>query len=202
MEDLPLLETGIIPRKALFTIRKGEAVWDNIELRATVADREMIKIREREEGGKGCLFYDEAGKACTIYLHRPAQCSAMKCWDSSDFLKVHRSPKLERVHILSGGALTLIAEHEKRCAYSTLNDLVARIRNEGEDPVHEILNMLRFDFHLRPLASNKLGIDGSEMDFLFGRPLIRTIRRHGLKVVQESEGGFLLTRSETSPERD
>jgi len=195
IKDLPLLEKGVIPRKALFTVRKGETVWDNIERRVTAADREMIKVREREESGKGCVFYDEAGKACTIYLHRPAQCSAMKCWDPSDFLKVYSSPKLERSHLLSGGALTLIAEHEKRCAYGKLEDLVAQIRNNGEEPVREILNMLKFDFHLRPMASEKLGIGGSELDFLFGRPLTRTIRKYGLTVIQQPDGSFLLTSS-------
>lgn len=192
MEDLPLLETGAIPREALFTIRKGETVWDNIEQRITAADREMVKIRERNEG-KGCIFYDETGKACSIYLHRPAQCRSLKCWDTSDFLKIHSTPKLERRYLFSGGVLSLIAEHDKRCEYRRLEDLVERIRRDGEEPVQEILNMLRFDFHLRPLASERLGIDDLEMDFLFGRPLIRTIEKYGLTVVQQADGSFLLT---------
>jgi hypothetical protein len=120
----------------------------------------------------------------------------MKCWDPSDFLRVHQGTKLERSHLLaSGGALSLIAEHEKRCAYKKLDDLVAKIQKDGEVPVREILYMLKFDFHLRPLASDKLGIDGAEMDFLFGRPLIRTIRRYGLTVIQQSDDSFLLTSS-------
>ncbi|RJR47492.1 MAG: YkgJ family cysteine cluster protein [Desulfobacteraceae bacterium] len=190
-EDLPLLDTGVIPRHSLFTIREGETVWDNIERRVAVAAREMIKIRERSGGG-GCIFYEEAAKVCSIYLHRPAQCRALKCWDTSDFRKVHSTPKLERSHLLSGGALSLIAAHEKRCGYARLKDLVECIRRDGEEPVQEILNMLKFDFRLRPLASERLGIDGLEMDFLFGRPLIRTIESYGLTVVR-ADGSFLLT---------
>jgi len=192
MEDLPLLETGVLPRETLFTIRKGETAWDNIEQRIAAADREMIKIRERD-GGKGCIFYEEADRSCSIYLQRPAQCRALKCWDTSDFQKVYSTPRLERRHLLSGGALSLIAEHEKRCDYDRLEDLVKRLRRDGEDAVQEILNMLRFDFHLRPLASERLGIDDLEMDFLFGSPMIRTIKRYGLTVIHQADGSFLLT---------
>jgi Fe-S-cluster containining protein len=162
-------------------------VWDNIENRITVTDREMIKVKEKGAVGTGCTFYEVKMKGCRIYAHRPSQCRALMCWDHSVFLDVHRSPKLERGHLLlPGAAMALMAEHEKRCAYKDLEDLVTRIRGEGETPVQEIMKMLRFDFHLRPLASERLGMDPEEMDLLFGRPLTRTIRRFGLQVIQES----------------
>jgi Fe-S-cluster containining protein len=192
LQDLQLVDRGILAGKTLFTVRKGEAVWDNVEGRITVADREMIKVKEKE-GSRACIFYDDRGRGCMIYRYRPAQCSALRCWDPSDFMELHRTPKLGREHILSpGAALALAAEHEKRCGYKALEDLVARIQEDGEGPVQEILKMLQFDYRLRPLASERLGMEPSEMDFLFGRPLVQTIRRFGLQVVEQS-GAFLLT---------
>jgi len=194
LQDLPLLEKDLIQRSALFTIRRGEWVWDNIGERLSVADREIVKIKG-VDGDRGvCIFYDGPLKACTIYPYRPVQCRALKCWDTAEFMELFRAPKLARAGILPAGPLPgLVAEHERRCGYEVLEDLVERIPQEGEDAVKAVLEVLRFDFHIRPFVSEKLGINPDEMDFIFGRPMIRTISRFGLKVVLEPDGSFFLT---------
>jgi hypothetical protein len=87
----------------------------------------------------------------------------------------------------------MLEEHERRCSYSVLEKRVKQIESEGEKAVRKILDLLRFDFHLRPFISEKLGLSSEEMDFLFGRPLSDTITMFGLKVVREPDGSFLLT---------
>jgi len=193
IQDLPLIEQSFIKTSSLFTIRKGELVRDNINDELLSGPHEMIKIRTMNGKRDGCVFYDEAGVACAIYKERPVQCSALKCWDTADFMKTFRSTNLERKDIIRDGLLLgLIEEHEQRCSYLKLGKHVQQIESEGEKAVEKIIDALKFDFQLRPFISEKAGIDPAEMDFIFGRPLIQTIIMFGLKVDRESDGVFSL----------
>ena len=194
MEDLLLIQQECIRRKDLFTIRKGELIRDNVNENLMVTQVELIKVKERKGEVKGCIFYDDIRKACTIYEHRPVQCSAFKCWDTEDFDRVYSGPKLTRKEVVQDEVLLgMLEEHEKRCSYSVLEKHIKQIESEGEKAVRKILDLLRFDFHLRPFVSEKLGPSSEEMDFLFGRPLSDTITMFGLKVVREPDASFLLT---------
>jgi len=194
IQDLPLIERRFIKTSSLFTIRKGELVRDNINDELLAGPHEMIKIRAMNGEREGCVFYDEAGEACAIYKERPAQCSALKCWDTTDFMKIFRSTNLERKDIIRDGTLLgLIEEHEQRCSYLKLEKYVQQIESEGEKAVEKIIDALKFDFQLRPFISEKAGINPAEMDFIFGRPLIQTIIMFGLKVDRGPDGSFFLT---------
>jgi Fe-S-cluster containining protein len=194
MQDIHLVKNGWLPKKSLLTIRKGEMVRDNIRGTLSVTDQEMIKVREKDGDGRGCLSYDDVAKACRIYLQRPLQCAALKCWDTEDFMRVFEGPKLTRENLIQDQTLLgLLGAHEKRCSYSLLESCVKEIEREGEEAVKRIMEILKFDFHLRPFVSRKLGVDGGEMDFIFGRPMVDTIGMFGLKVVREPDGSFLLT---------
>ena len=195
MKDLDLVKRGVIIRKNLYTIRKGELVYDNIHEGLTVVPGELIKVREQARAEKGgCVYYDAAGCACAIYEQRPAQCIAMKCWDDKDFLRVYESPKPARVDIVHDNILLqLIEEHDTKCSYAVIERYVRQIDFVGEKILEKILELLRFDYHLRPFMSEKLGIDPDETDLLFGRPLMLTIRMFGLQVTREPDGTFLLT---------
>jgi hypothetical protein len=195
MEDLPLLEEGVLQWRDLFTIRKGELVLDNVRGGLTLARQEMIKIRERE--GKqtgGCLFYEDGEKGCGIYSSRPVQCAALKCWDTADFMEVYQKPKPARTDIITDGVLLeLIRGHEERCSYAGLEGLVKQIETQGEEAVERILALMRFDHQIRPFVSEKLGIDPNDMGLVFGRPLTETVSMFGLRVTREEDGAFLLT---------
>ena len=194
IQDLPLIEQSFIKTSSLFTIRKGELVRDNINDELLSGPHEMIKIRTMNGKRDGCLFYDEVGKACSIYKERPVQCSALKCWDTTDFMKIFKSTNLKRKDIIRDGLLLgLIEAHERRCSYLKLEKYVRQIESEGEKAVEKIIDALKFDFQLRPFISEKAGIDPVEMDFIFGRPLIRTIIMFGLKVDRQPDGSFFLT---------
>jgi len=194
VQDLPLIKSDFIRKEDLYTIRKGEIVHDNISDGLQASPRELIKIREGDGEKGGCIFYDDEGKACTIYEKRPAQCSALKCWDTSEFMKVYRGPKPGREDIIEDRVLLgMIQEHERRCSYLAVEKYVILIKDEGEKAVEEILELLRFDYHLRPFVSEKLGLKLEEMDLFFGRPLVQTITMFGLKVIREPDGTFFLT---------
>jgi Fe-S-cluster containining protein len=194
LEDLNLVRKGLIGKKDLYTIRKGELVKDNINEGLVVTKTELVKVREREEEGEGCIFYDDPGKACTIYEHRPSQCAALKCWDTAEFLEVFQGPKLMRKQAIEERVLLgLIEEHERRCGYAPLEKLVEEIESKGEEAVEQVLDLLKFDYYLRPFVADKLGLNPEEMDFFFGRPLTETITMFGLQVVQEPDGSFTLT---------
>ena len=191
--DVSLVYDGFIERGDLYTIRFGELVRDNIRGELRVTDKEIIKIKEKEKN-LGCIYYDEKAKACTIYEYRPIQCKALACWDESEFMRVYARPKVDRKDIIRDKIiLGLMKEHDKRCSYSELDKCVRQIKKEGEEAVGKILEVLRFDHHIRTFTSKKLGIDLSEMDFLFARPLTQTITMFGLKVIKKSDGSFFLT---------
>ena len=195
LQDGPIVREGRIKRTALFTIRVGETVRDNIEGVLRITNEEIIKLKEREDGG-GCIYYDERAKGCRIYDHRPVQCETLACWDASPFLRAYEGPKATRKGIIEDRLLLeLTARHEEECGYYKLEGLVKAISQEGERAVAKILDMLRFDFTLRPFVARKMALDLAEMDFIFGRPLIQTIGRFGLKVTREADGSFLLTPS-------
>ena len=191
--DVSLLHDGLIERRSLYTIRLGELVRDNIRGELKVTDKEIIKIKEKEKN-RGCIYYDEKAKACTIYEYRPIQCKALACWDESEFMRVYARPKVDRRDIIRDKiVLGLMNEHDRRCSYSELDKCVRQIKKEGEEAVGKILEILRFDHHIRAFTSKKLGIDLIEMDFLFGRPLTETITMFGLQVIKKSDGSFFLT---------
>ena len=193
-EDLSLLKKGVVKREHLYTIRKGEAVHDNVQGCVVNARVEMIKVREGAEGG--CIFFDENGSACAIYENRPAQCAALQCWDNKVFMEVYERSRLDRQSAVDNEILMgLIEGHEKRCAYEILEGQLKNITAEGEKAIEEVLRILQFDFELRPMVMKKLGLPPKEMDFFFGRPLVDTIGMFGLKVVRETDGSFLLTKA-------
>ena len=193
-EDLDLIKGGSIKKGSLYTVRKGELIRDNINEEMRIASEELIKIKERPGGKGGCIFYDEGEKACTIYAQRPIQCSALTCWDTNKFMDVFRGKKLGRKDIVDNPVLLgLMEEHEKRCSYARLERYVKQIKADGEKAVNKILDILKFDYEFRPFMMRKLGLNPEDLDFLFGRPLTKTITMFGFRVIKESDGSFLFT---------
>ena len=198
-----LVKSGFITGRFIYTIRKGEVVRDNIKGGLEVTPREMIKIRERGEGLKGCVFYDHQQRACMVYSKRPAQCAALKCWDTTEFMTIYSGPKAERKEIITNSVLLrFMEEHERRCDYAILEANIKQIESKGEGAVAGLIELLRFDLHMRSFVSRKLAVPSDEMDFLFGRPLVATIPMYGLKVIPEPDGGFLLTTDDPAQRRN
>ena len=198
LEDVALIENGAIDKCRLYTIRVGELVRNPVLEKLTTTDKELIKIREKSHAGV-CVYYDEETRACSIYEHRPLQCAALACWDTTLFKEAYNTPKAGRKDIVRNGILLgLMEAYDRRCSYGELEACVKRIEGEGEKAIQEILKLLRYDYHFRPFISKKMDITPEEMDFLFGRPLIDTIHMFGLKVEKQGDGSFILTTLDTS----
>lgn len=195
IQDLDLIRKGILKWSDLYAVRRGELVRNNIRGRLELASREMIKVKERlgeQEGA--CILYVHEQRECTIYEQRPAQCVALKCWDASEFLRVFRGRKPFRKDIIDDPLLmALVEKHEERCSYALLHGHVKAIEVVGESAVDGILELLRYDFHMRKFLLENLHLNRDEMDLIFGRPLMETITMFGLKVVREGNGEFFLT---------
>jgi Fe-S-cluster containining protein len=182
LADRSLIEKGLILAKYLFTIRKGELVLDNVRGGMMPADSDIIKIKGRGETWT-CCFYDEAACRCTIYENRPLECRLLKCWDTTAMERMYAKHRLTRADLISDvtGLWTLVADHQKRCDYNLVKRLAADIlAGEREQQLRKLAEMVRYDLELRRLVVARGGLDADMLDFLFGRPLDRTIQTYGL----------------------
>jgi Fe-S-cluster containining protein len=185
-EDRPLVDSGRIPARCLFTIRRGELVRDNVKGTLTPLDQEIVKIKGDGHGWT-CRFYDKENRGCGIYVHRPLECRALNCRDTRRIEKVYATDRLTREDLLRGvrGLWELIDDHERRCSYAALQAWVDEGRcGRGLKQENAILEALRFDAHIRMLTVKRAGMDAGMLDFIFGRPLVDTIKMFGLRLVK------------------
>ncbi|OQX28148.1 MAG: hypothetical protein BWK80_01710 [Desulfobacteraceae bacterium IS3] len=173
IEDKALIENGIILLKSLYTIRKGEPAYDNIREYVSPVSSDIIKIT----GGKNrrtCIFFDESETACTIYENRPLECRILSCRDTREIEQVYSRNRLTRKELLSNikGLWELIEEHQSRCDYDNIRQLVKALSGDGKKEAMQTLSdILQYDADIRELVVEKSGIDPEIKDFLFGRPL-------------------------------
>lgn len=193
VEDRPLVDEGHIPARYLFTLRRGEMVRDNVKGTLAPLSAEIIKIKGHIDGWT-CLFYERVSRKCGIYDHRPLECRALNCRDTRRIEEVYQSTRLTRQALLSGinGLWELVEDHERHCSYAGLHSLVEAGSHEGRlEQENAILEMVRFDAHVRQLSVEKGGLDRRMLDFIFGRSLADTIKQFEIGLVQ-SEGRFHL----------
>jgi len=198
-EDRPLVESGSIPAKYLYTIRRGELVRDDIRGRLAPLAEEIVKIKG-QDGKWTCMFYDRQTRGCRIYAHRPLECRVLNCRDTGPIEEIYDKGRLTRRDLLAtvAGLWELIEDHEQRCSYAQLEAWV----REGVSPdevfkqEESIFETLRYDAHVRQLAVEKGGLDAELLAFVFGRPLTETIRMFGIELVRKN-GAYGLVRSKT-----
>ncbi|NVM20534.1 MAG: YkgJ family cysteine cluster protein [Desulfobacterales bacterium] len=185
-EDATLFSKGILEIAHVYVLRKGEVVR-NIDDTLMVLEQEIIKIKGQGKA-RTCMFLDDEQKACEVYEHRPAECRALKCWDLRGFEEVMAKPSLQRRDLIKqdDGINKIIGAHEQRCSYSALESAVNELgRPDSDKAAEKILDILRYDHHVRSFLAEKLKVDPNAMDFFFGRPLTTTIRMFGICVRQE-----------------
>ena len=193
-DDRALIEQGTIDAKYLYTIRPGEPVRDNVKGTIEPSPTEILKIKGRGNTWT-CCFFNEAENRCRIYDHRPLECRALKCWDTRDIEAIYAQDRLTRKDVLSGVASLwdLIEDHGQRCDYHRLGCWVDALTGpDRAAAVNGILDMIKYDKHLRLLVVEKAGVDPALNDFLFGRALVDTVKRFGLAV--RREGGKIIVR--------
>ena len=195
--DKILIEEGLIHSKYLYTIRKGEWAYDNIKQCLEPVSSDVIKIKGKNKS-LTCIFFDEPQNACRIYENRPIECRALKCWDTKALEDLYAKKRLTRKDLISEieGLWGLIKDHQERCNYNTIQKLVDALKSNMRDNERQKLNeIIQFDTEMRKLVVSTAGLDAEMLDFLFGRPLIQTIQKLGLKVQQKGKKNIFLPAS-------
>jgi Fe-S-cluster containining protein len=183
IEDRHLIQKGIILLKDLYTIRKGEPVYDNVKGGRIPAPSDIIKIKSGLTDTT-CTHYDEKGSGCSIYEHRPMECRLLECWNTGEFEKQYASDRLTRKDLLpeSNDLWLMVVDHDKRCDYSIIHQHLGPVGENTRSTVPPVVReMVRYDLHFRTLLAKKGGVDPAHMDFLFGTPLAETLKRYGIQ---------------------
>ena len=187
-EDKKLLEDGHIPLKYLFTIRKDEPVYDNVQGCIISAPSDIIRIKSRESSNT-CVFFNPETNSCTIYEKRPLECRILECWNTGEIERRYDKGRLSRSELFSDTPhiKDLVAYHENRCAYRIIKELIRRVNQDNDKKVFEsIREILAFDNHFRLLAIEKSICKEEIIDFLFGLSLEKNLPRMGLKFIKKS----------------
>ena len=187
--DKPLVESGTILSKYLFTIREGEPAHENIKGGMTRVPSDIIKIKGKGDTWR-CIFLDEKDRSCQIYEKRPLECQMLKCWNTSDIEKIYLKDLITRKDLISEikGLWELVEDHQKRCDYGLLEALINDYKDDKtREEEEQIIEMIRYDVHLRELIVKKGNMDREMLDFLFGRPMLKTISMFGLIVQQDGD---------------
>ncbi|MBT8331884.1 MAG: YkgJ family cysteine cluster protein [Deltaproteobacteria bacterium] len=199
--DKALIESGEIPSKYLYTIRKGEMAYDNVRQCLEPVASDIIKIKGKANSWT-CLFFDEKQAACSIYENRPLECQALKCWDTAELEALYSQKRLKREDVLAGieGLWDLIKDHQQRCNYETICALIKAIDGDKLGNTRQKLGeLIQFDNEIRKMAVSRGGLDADMLDFLFGRPLIQTLKNFGLRVVPKGEKTVVVRYARTRP---
>jgi len=192
--DVALFNGDILKPTDVITIRRGEETYSNITEQASRTDKELIKIREKPES-KECVFFANGDKSCAIYESRPIQCRRQECWNPEASTEETGEASLTRKDLLetTGPLWEVILRHEERCSHDELSRSMARLSATKGQSVEEVLELLRFDHHVREFIGAKLNLEPEGLDFFFGRPLAESLKQYGLKLTEQSDGSFLLT---------
>jgi Fe-S-cluster containining protein len=182
--DKALIEKGVIHSRYLYTLRKGELAYDNVrQCLAPVAD-DVIKLKGRDDSWT-CFYFDEDQKACDIYDSRPLECRTLQCWDTQPLEAIYDKNRLTRKDLVSDikGLWELICDHQKRCDYGKIQKLVDALNGpEKKGAQKELIEVIQYDSEIRKLVVSDGGLEVEMLDFLFGRPLIKTLGNYGLRV--------------------
>lgn len=193
LEDKMLIEKGMIPLKYIYTIRKGERCYDNIKECFLPASSDILKIKG-QKGSWTCVFFNEIDKGCTIYDDRPMECRILNCWDTEEIQRIYPQNRLTRKDLISSveGLWELVEDHQARCSYDLLKlHIDALDKDHRNEALEGILNIIEYDNKIRGLSVQKAGLDPDLTDFLFGRPIMETIKIYGIKI-KEKEGKYIL----------
>ncbi|MGD2185096.1 MAG: YkgJ family cysteine cluster protein [Desulfobacterales bacterium] len=182
--DKALIEEGVIHSKYLYTIREGELTYDNVRQCLEPARTDIIKIKGQNDS-LTCIFFNKRQSACTIYANRPLECRALKCWETKELENLYAKKRLTRKDLISEieGLWSLIKDHQERCNYETIYRLVNAIKRSSDDDAREkLVEIIQFDTEIRKLVASSAGLDTEMLDFLFGRPLTKSLKNFGFKI--------------------
>lgn len=189
-EDLPLVAEGRIPASALYTIRRGEPVTDNVRGGRATAESDIIKIRG-VENGPACLFFDAAANRCHIYGNRPLQCRALKCWDTGRIVAIYQKDRLTRRMLMGRVAdlQVLMDHHAESCDYDRLCAALHLLDAAPDDDrsLGTVRRALDDDLRVRQLIAERAMHLAEMADLLFGRPVNTVLKTLGYTVHRDGQ---------------
>jgi len=147
IEDKKQIEKGYIPIKFLFTIRKHEPAFDNIQELIAPAITDIVKIKSKK-GSSECVFYDPSNSECCIYKNRPVECRELKCWDIRKISHLYDKNRISRKTLLSeiNDLWNLIQDHQDRCSYKKIAELADQVKCNKvgrKDAIEQLNKMIR-----------------------------------------------------------
>jgi Fe-S-cluster containining protein len=192
-EDLDLVKNEEIPWNQLVTLRHGERARAPESGEPFDLPVEHIKIREDATTG-ACIFYDESGERCRIYVNRPLQCRAQACWDPEPALELLEEAKLSRSRLFQEVPvlLELVQEHERRWPFSALREAMEELERSSGGTVDQVIRLLAEEGRFREVVEEEMNIPPDVLDFLFGRSFANLIHLFGLQVETEADGSRVL----------
>ncbi|MBW1759620.1 MAG: hypothetical protein JRI88_04775, partial [Deltaproteobacteria bacterium] len=97
------------------------------------------------------------------------------------------------------GLWDIVEDHQSRCSYDSIRCLADLWdRDKKKSAIEGIVEIIQYDIHMRSLVVKKGGMDSDMLDFLFGRPLVETIKTFGFRV-EKREGNFCLIPNQSLP---
>jgi len=188
-EDKQILLKGHISYQHLMTLRKGEKVFDPVKEKFENLKVELIKIKNSGDG-VSCYFFNETLNSCLIYENRPIECRLLRCWDTSDIIKIIGKNTLKRKDIINPDdpVIEIIDSHERDCPGYETEKLLSSINiDEREQVLKRLTSILQKDLSIRKFTFEELKVSRDYEFFLFGRPMTRILKERGLTVKNSIE---------------
>ncbi len=133
------------------------------------------------------------------------QCRRQECWNPGRPDEILSGTPLRREALLveTGPLWQIIQRHEERCSFAELHRTMAKMDATKGHTVEELLELLRFDHHVRQFLREKLDLASETLDFFLGRSLNHALEPFGLRVTEQPDGSFLLApRDETAADHE
>jgi len=153
---------------------------------------ELLKIRGQGSGWT-CLFFADAGNACTIYENRPATCRILQCWQPEDLLATIYQNTLRRADLINhhDPILAEIDRHERACSGRLFTELLSQVG--GTEDFAQLTELVRADLVIRAEVAKTAGFPLEMEMFILGRPFFKQLAGSGIECVAEG-GGIRLQR--------
>jgi hypothetical protein len=166
------------------TIRKGELAFNPVSGKPEEVQREIVKVAGNGEDWT-CCFYEEEDASCRIYMTRFLECRMLKCWDTSEIMRVIGRNTIVRSDIINTGdpVLRIIEAHEKECPSGETEKLITSLRlgKQSSEARRRLTEIVRKDLSIRAYAVSELGLKPEYGYFIFGRPITKILTTRGIQ---------------------
>lgn len=150
-------------------LRRGELAFDPQTNTVQPLLEELLKIRGKGMGWK-CIFFDADKGGCSVYAHRPLECSVLQCDNTKEIFHALALPRLTRAHLVDAQSALgeCIAEHER---LFPMQDAVELARQKEHSAKIKLEDMVRQELFFRQAFARRVQATDEQLWLYFGRPL-------------------------------